>query len=52
MESKGIKRGETMSERISQGVEVHSLEELQRLIEEKEEDEILVITAEVILDEP
>jgi hypothetical protein len=40
-----------MSERINQGVEVHSMEELQRVIEEKEDDEILVITAEVISDE-
>jgi hypothetical protein len=40
-----------MSERINQGVEVHSMEELQRVIEEKEDDEILVITAGVISDE-
>ncbi len=38
-----------MSER--KRIEIHSLEELKQLIEEKDEDTMLVITMEVVLDE-
>ena len=32
-------------------IEIHSLEELKQLIEEKDEDTMLVITMEVVSDE-
>ena len=38
-----------MSER--KRIEIHSLEELKQLIEEKNEDTMLVITMEVVSDE-
>lgn len=38
-----------MSER--KRMEIHSLEELKQLIEEKDEDTMLVITMEVVSDE-
>ncbi len=38
-----------MSER--KRIEIHSLEELKQLIEEKDEDTMLVITMEVVSDE-
>ncbi len=40
-----------MSEQTKECIEIHSLEELKKLIMEKDDNEILTITVEVAADE-
>lgn len=40
-----------MSEQTKECIEIHSLEELKKLIMEKDDNEILTITVEVVADE-
>ena len=40
-----------MSEQTEECIEIHSLEELKKLIMEKDDNEILTITVEVAADE-
>lgn len=39
-----------MSKKEKTGIVIHSVEELKKLIEQKEEDTMLVITVEVVSD--
>lgn len=40
-----------MSEQTKECIEIHSLEELKKLIMEKDDNEILTVTVEVVADE-
>ena len=40
-----------MSEQMKESIEIHSLEELKKLIMEKDDNEILTVTVEVAADE-
>ena len=40
-----------MSEQMKESIEIHSLEELKKLIMEKDDNEILIVTVEVAADE-
>lgn len=45
------KNGVYMSEQMKESIEIHSLEELKKLIMEKDDNEILTVTVEVAADE-
>ena len=52
VEEAGNKRTEVyMSEQMKESIEIHSLEELKKLIMEKDDNEILTVTVEVAADE-
>ena len=51
VEEAGNKKNGGLHEQMKESIEIHSLEELKKLIMEKDDNEILTVTVEVAADE-